>query len=1122
MLALVAVGVVFWLRRPAAEAPATPAASAEFIAWMTRGNGLLEKGEAHAAVTAYDEALRRSPASIDVRLNLANAYLRAERPEDALAAGRKVLELDPNSAAAYYLVGCAHLRLNQFAEAAAALQQSWRIDPTEPAVDFQMGLAQKELGQIPDAIRDFENVVKAVPDHPSAHYQLSQLYRRVGRAEDAAKALAAHQNLQAKGGGTAAASLTALERSKYSEPLAPFVLAQPEPRGIPVQFVEASTELLDGDASGWRGPVALLPSTQPERSSLFVQDRNGAFVLLDWRDGKLVPQGRPLRVPAGATYHTALTGDLDNDGFEDVVAVGLQDTRVFKFYAEGRVRDATRAAGLEGVKAAAGWLADLDFSGNLDLLVVPAEAPGLVPFRNLGNLSFDGTWADSGLPAALPGATQVFTEDWNNEGLPGVFVARAGGAPRWFAKPRSAPFAESQATQGWPAGAVMVTGDLDNDLRAEAVIATTDALEIVDREQKATGGFRPPLAGFAVERLTLLDYDNDGWLDLVAAGPAGLRVWRNGGLAGWLDTTSALGLAQAGAVTGFAAADVDADGDTDLVTTSEAGLRVWRNDGGNQNQQLKLRLVGKRSNRSALGVRIELVAGNWRTSRVVRNTPLEVGVGRHQTIESLKFKWFDLATAMVEVPVIPGRGGGAGQSGGTPASPAPAAAGGRIHVINEPTLPSGSCPYLYAWDGRGFRFVSDILGAAPLGLPINREMFVAADPEEFLVLGNALQFPPRDGAYEIRITDELREVLYLDQAKLVAVDHPAGTLVYPTSRMVPKPPFPKHELWTLRPLTPLRQATRSDGLDVTAALAEIDQRMVEPVQLRRDQLRGLAERYAFTMDFGTLPVERPLVLALTGWIHFGGGMANISGSLDPTLPFPFPSLEVERADGTWQPVEVTVGTPAGKTKTILIDLEHKLPAGARRLRLSMAYELYWDRALLAERARDVHSREYHLDASRSDLRWRGYSRYADLPPSLPRTPKYDDVVAVPPWAHTPSGWFTRYGAVDKLIGGWDDKLALLAGGDELALSFDADRLPPVAAGMERHFFLYVVGWDKDADYHVEKGWQLEPLPWRGMNDQHYGEAERPAGLDDGWIKEYNTRWVDLKVVSPGGKVQAIP
>lgn len=1089
-ITLVAVAFRF---SPAAKSLAP---SAEFTQLMSRGNGLLEQGDAPTAIQLYAQALQLSPQSTDVRLNLANAYLLANRPDEVAKFARQTLELDPNNAAAYYLLGCALLRQNQPEPAAEAFQQSWKIEPGIPALDFQMGLAQKELGHVPDAISLFENVVRAEPDHPSAHYQLSQLYRRAGRAGDATRALAEHQRIMSRSPAPAA-TVTALERSKHTQPLAPFVLAQPEREGVAVRFADDTAAAFGDAASRYQGPLALLDYERDGRPSVFTQEKAGGFVLLDNRAGEFTPLGRPVRVPAGATYRTALTGDLDNDGFDDVIVLGEQDSRVFKFYAQGRVREATRAAGLEGVKATAGLLADLDFSGNLDLIVAPPDGTGLGLYRNLGNFFFDPAWNDSGLPRDLAHATQFLTEDWNNDGLPGLFVARNDAAPVFFSKKRAGAFTASTLTDTWPAGRAIELGDVDNDLRADAVIATATRIEIVTREpnQKQT----LPLNGFVVSRLVLADFDNDGWQDLVAYGPAGIRAWRNVGQAGFRDATTALGLNPTAPIEHLLAADFDNDGDTDLLTSASDGLHFWRNDGGNQNRQLKLRLAGNRSNSSALGVRVEFTAGNWRTRRTVRQIPLEIGVGQHAQLDALKVHWFDLSTAQVDVSV-----------------------GREIHTVTEPTLPTGSCPYLYAWDGKTFRFVSDILGAAPLGLPMNEKMFVPADPEELLELGDETKFPARNGAYEVRITDELREVLYLDEAHLVAIDHPQGTVVYPTSKMMPSPPFPKHALWTLRPLTAPRHAVRSDGLDVTAALALIDRQMASPVQLRRPQLRGLAEPFSITMDFGPLPPNRPLVLALHGWIHFGGGMANISGSIDPTLPFPFPGLEAELADGSWQKVDVVVGTPAGKTKTILVDLENKLPAGARRLRLSMAYELHWDQALLCEKAGAAPSREHHLQPQRTDLHWRGYGRYADLPPSLPRTPIYDDVAPTPPWARTPGGWFTRYGAVDDLVNKRDDRLALLAGGDELALSFDAAQLPPVGPGLTRSFFLHVVGWDKDADFHVEQGWRLEPFPFHGMDDQAYGKQPRPAHLDDSWIKDYNTRWVDPVIVSPGGKVRAVP
>ena len=130
-----------------------------------------------------------------------------------------------------------------------------------------------------------------------------------------------------------------------------------------------------------------------------------------------------------------------------------------------------------------------------------------------------------------------------------------------------------------------------------------------------------PLGGLRPTGLLLLDYDNDGWLDLLVFG-SGVRVWRNVGKRGFEDVTAALGLDKTGPVDDVVAADFDQDGDTDLVMTSGAGLRYWRNDGGNANKQLKLRLVGNRSNSSGLGCRVEIVSDHWRTHPDLEATPL--------------------------------------------------------------------------------------------------------------------------------------------------------------------------------------------------------------------------------------------------------------------------------------------------------------------------------------------------------------------------------------------------------------------------------------------------------------------------------------------------------------------
>lgn len=1058
----------------------------DFDHWMTLGAGYLEKGEATNAMSAYAKAVALAPESVAARLNLANAYLLAESNQAAIVQCQGVVSLDRNNPAAYYLMGCAYLHLNQTTNAVEAFQQSQKIDPAVTALNFQLGLAEERLGNLDDAVHEFETVVQFEPDHPSAHYQLSRLYQRLGRDGEAAQELARHQQIQGKSSSPVSSGALAFERCKYTRPIISFAMEQPDGHGIPVRFVQATAEAFGQKPAPYHGPMGVLDYAHDGRNQLFVMQGNG-FRLLNNNQGKFTPLGE-ISV-ATDQYRRCLVGDLNNDHIEDVLVLGEQASHVFRFATNGEFREVSAASGLKNLKASDGLLADLDFTGRLDLLAVLPGGEGLRVLRNLGNGYFMDKTADSGLPAAFPGAQHVAAEDWYNEDVPGVFVTRRGQSPVFFAKQRAGAFVETNATANWPPANVLAVGDLNNDLLLDCVLADDNVVQVL------FGGSRLapvqlPAAGLKAKGLLLVDYDNDGWLDVLAYGN-GVRVWRNLGKAGFEDVTASLGLNHVGPVDSVVAADFDNDGDTDLVLSTQAGLEYWRNDGGNANKQLKLQLVGNRSNPSALGVRVELIAGRWRTIRTLEQAPLEIGVGKHDKIDVLKTHWFDLATTVVDIPVQP-----------------------QPLILAELQLPTGSCPYLYAWNGRKFGFVTDILGSSPLGLPVSATRYVEADPEEWLSLGTEREFRPKQGEYELRLTEELREVLYLDAAKLVVVDHPVGTEVQPTSKMVPGRPFPPHELWTLRRVAALKRATRSDGLDVTSALAATDGRRVSPIRLREAQLRGLAEPFSITMDFGDLPVERPLVLVLNGWLRFGGGMANVAASLDPNLPFPFPVLEAELPNGSWKTVPVTVGVPAGKTKTILVDLERKLPAAARRLRLSMAFELYWDSVSLCEKASPDSNRVTALLADRGDLHWRGFSPLSAACASDPLTPQYDRVTSTPPWSRTPAGWCTRYGPVGELIQAKDNALVLLNGGDELALSFRADQLPPKPQGFIRDFFLDVVGWDKDADFHVGQGWRVEPLPFGGMDDQAYGKQRRPSALNDAWIAKYNTRWLGPLVLTP--------
>ncbi|HXG47553.1 MAG TPA: FG-GAP-like repeat-containing protein [Methylomirabilota bacterium] len=1068
-----------------------------FTRLSNAGRNYYEKGESARAVAAFTEALRLNPTHPDAHLNLANALLLDNRPAEALHHAREVLKLDNHSAAAYFVAGCALLRQEQAEAALKELQQARDLDPTVAAASFQLGLAHQALNHTEEALTAFQETIDADPEHPAAHYRLGQLLMRAGRREEANQALEKHRQITSRKPSVPTTPAT-YERSRHTQIRLPFKLEQPDREGIKVTFADATAATIP-DGSAWRGPVGVVDANHDGLGDLFVCVADGGFQLLSNSNGTFRPNGPRLPGPTDARYHTMLVAELHQDRFDDVIVLGEAQSHVFRFATNAGVTEVTRMTGLTNLGAKAGGLADLDFTGKLDLFTLDADGRGAKMFRNLGNFYFRDHTATSGLPATLSGATQIVLDDWNNDDLNDVLIARTGQPPLLLTKLRGGPLTPTNSPATWPTGHLIVTGDINNDLRTDLLVATDRGVECVlkDLDQRLT----VPLGGFEPTALRLVDYDNDGWLDLCAVGH-GLRLWRNRGQAGFQDVTRVTGLDRLGteAIQSVETADFDGDCDTDLLLCGlDGGLKLLRNDGANANHQIKLRLLGHRSNPSGLGVRLEATAGGWRTIRTVSRLPIEIGVGRHRQIDSLTLRWFDLAVNSIDVKVeCP-----------------------QVLAMEELQLPTGSCPYLYAWDGERFRFVTDLLGAAPLGLRVNDHRFVEADPDEFVWIGTDATFRPRDGNLILQITEELREVLYLDQAQLVVVDHPFGTEVHATSKLVPGPPFPRHELVTLHQARPLLAATNHEGADVAALLRETDDRRVSPPRLRAPQLRGLAEPHSVSLDFGPLDPQRPWVLALTGWLRFGGGMANVAASHNPDLPFPFPQLEalVIDADGRegWRPVEVTAGAPAGKTKTILIDLASKLPSGTRQLRLATAFEIHWDRIALFERMADAPTVVHRLRPATADLHWRGYSEFEDWPSDRPLTPAYARVRNRPPWRITPAGWCTRYGNVLDLIRDKDNALALINGGDELTLTFPAAQLPPAPRGSIRNYFLFCSGWDKDADFHCELGDQIEPLPWHGMDAQRYGKQPRPTFPTDGLMQSYRTRWTGPYAMARGGR-----
>src|SRR5262249_32071963 len=104
-------------------------------------------------------------------------------------------------------------------------------------------------------------------------------------------------------------------------------------------------------------------------------------------------------------------------------------------------------------------------------------------------------------------------------------------------------------------------------------------------------------------------------------------------------------------------------------------------------------------------------------------------------------------------------------------------AAGKGYTYKEAQRLSGSCPMIFTWNGKGFEFLTDVLGVAPLGASAGDGKYFPVDHDEYVYIPGE-RMAKEHGSYEIRITEELREVSYLDQVRLIALDHPAQVDVF--------------------------------------------------------------------------------------------------------------------------------------------------------------------------------------------------------------------------------------------------------------------------------------------------------------------------------------------------------
>ena len=375
------------------------------------------------------------------------------------------------------------------------------------------------------------------------------------------------------------------------------------------------------------------------------------------------------------------------------------------------------------------------------------------------------------------------------------------------------------------------------------------------------------------------------------------------------------------------------------------------------------------------------------------------------------------------------------------------------------------------------------------------------------------QLAPRAGTYDVRITAELWETHFVDHVSLMTVDHPAGVDVFVDERFAKE--TPALAVQGMRTPRPAAQAWDEHGTDVTSLVSKQDGRYLATFALGPYQ--GVAADHYVDLDPGRdIPADGRLWLVANGWIYPTDSSINVAIAQGSQSKPRGLALEAQDENGRWTVVHSDLGFPAGKNKTILIDLGRLARAGVirpRRLRLRTNLEVYWDWLAFAEPVAADTFRTSRLQAVRADLRYRGYSQTHVAGHSSPEIPIYERLGNVTERWRDLVGYYTRYGDVRELIEAVDDRYVIMNAGDELRLLFAAS--PDPAPGWTRDFVLVGDGWVKDGDFNTSFSKTVVPLP---AHDRPNYEAASVASEieDDPVFRRHPQDWQNFhtRFVSP--------
>ncbi len=519
------------------------------------------------------------------------------------------------------------------------------------------------------------------------------------------------------------------------------------------------------------------------------------------------------------------------------------------------------------------------------------------------------------------------------------------------------------------------------------------------------------------------------------------------------------------------AADFDGDGHVDQARIAENGTVHFLHNKTAPPHWIRVQLTGVKSLKLAQGAEVEIKAGLVYRKQLYDGVPLTFDAGAEPLIDTVRITW---PNGLIQNEIRQ--------------------AANKSYKFEEAQRLSGSCPMVWTWNGTSFEFITDVLGVAPLGAADGDGSYFPVDHDEFVSIpGRALK--PTNGYYDIRVTEELSEVSYLDQLRLFAVDHPAATEIY-TNEKFKSPPYPEERFYEVK-------------------------RRVYPASTRNtpDQfartISGIAEMHTLDLDFAGAAKSGSAVLLLHGWVDWPDGSTFRAASQESKAGLVMPYLQMRDQAGNWQTVNPDMGMPSGKPKTIAVAL--KFISASRKLRIVTNLCLYWDDIFLSENTAAPAVSQSEAPLLSANLEFRGFSESRiDANRRHPDTYTYGKVTPTSFWNPTP-GLYTRYGDVKELARDIDDRLIIMGSGDELKLRFRGDAFPKLPEGWTRDYLLKVDGWAKDRDPNTAWSTSVEPLPFHAMSVYPYPKNEHfpNDAAHEKYRAEYNTRPA-LKLIRPLG------